>query len=406
MKTALRNLSILLSADFRLLLRMNRAIVILLSLIVCITVTIQAFVSGIVAAYANRVDSTSNLSLVEINTLSIHTTKEITRESLAEVAALDHVESVHPWFQHDLDLANSEDWPNPDVAPDVIWATTYVESRLPKIVAGEIPATGLQDGQIILPHEVSGGSVDKLVGRTVEFGYTVTQGSNQGTYATLPLEVVATYDNSVPGMDGTQPSYMTENQVIQLYGIQPPQHFTFAHVKVDSAQNAQSVQKQISDLGFSVTGSANDLSDAVGIVGTLRDADRYSLPVLAVASAIFGYFLGAVWLRQRRSAMGLLRAIGWSSRRVLVLIVAELLLLAVTCVALGLIGGIGVSQLIPHLSPEQDFLSAALKSSIPMPSPGFVLQLTGIVSAFMVLGGLLQGRRIAFSAPDDLLRER
>ena len=406
MKTSFRNLVILASADFRLLLRMNRAIIVLLSLIICVTVTIQTLVSGIVAAYATSVDSKSNLSLIELNTLSAHANREITRDTLAEVSALEHVDSVHPWFQHDLDLANSEDWPDSKVAPDVVWATTYIESRTPRIVAGQLPEEGLHDGQIILPHEVSGGSLDKLVGREIEFGYTVVQGNNRGTYATLPLKVVATYDNSVPGRDGPQPSYVTDSQLIQLYGTQPPQSFTFAYVKVDSAQNAQTTQKQLSDLGFSVTGSANDLSDAVGIVGTLRDADRYSLPILALASAVFGYFLGAVWLRQRRSAMGLLRAIGWSSRRILILVILELLCLALSCVAIGLLGGITLSQLSSHLASGQDFLSAVLKSSVPLPSISFVLQLGGIVSAFMVIGGLLQGRRIAFSAPDELLREK
>jgi hypothetical protein len=77
MKTSFRNLVILASADFRLLLRMNRAIIVLLSLIICVTVTIQTLVSGIVAAYATSVDSKSNLSLIELNTLSAHANREM-----------------------------------------------------------------------------------------------------------------------------------------------------------------------------------------------------------------------------------------------------------------------------------------------------------------------------------------
>ena len=80
--------------------------------------------------------------------------------------------------------------------------------------------------------------------------------------------------------------------------------------------------------------------------------------------------------------------------------------MALSCVAIGLLGGITLSQLSSHLASGQDFLSAVLKSSVPLPSISFVLQLGGIVSAFMVIGGLLQGRRIAFSAPDELLREK
>ena len=180
--------------------RTSRALVVMLAIVVAVCYCLQGFVVSAVRSHASNVEKHSNVSVIELSTIRPDA-RVLDGESLSEVSGLGHVVSVVPWMQHDLDLADEGDWPSPTVSPGSLWATTYFEPRLPKMIKGDRPVS-LQDDEILLPDSVPGGSLRHLYGKTVMFGYTHINGKYQGSYRTIPLKVVGIYDNSVPDKDG------------------------------------------------------------------------------------------------------------------------------------------------------------------------------------------------------------
>ena len=220
--------------------RTSRALVVMLAIVVAVCYCLQGFVVSAVRSHASNVEKHSNVSVIELSTIRPDA-RVLDGESLSEVSGLGHVVSVVPWMQHDLDLADEGDWPSPTVSPGSLWATTYFEPRLPKMIKGDRPVS-LQDDEILLPDSVPGGSLRHLYGKTVMFGYTHINGKYQGSYRTIPLKVVGIYDNSVPDKDGENPSYVSENTMDALFDGNVQESYTFAYVQVDSGDNVPLVQ--------------------------------------------------------------------------------------------------------------------------------------------------------------------
>lgn len=295
------------------LLSISRVLVVMLALIVAACYIVQTFAIRAIEGYAKEVDGQSTLSTIEINSLRPDA-KILDAESVSLVQSLEHVVQVAPWIQHDLDLSAETDWPTPDVNPGSLWATTYFEPRLPEMIKGE-RTQELDEGEIILPATVPGGDLTHLYGKKIHFGFSHVDGKFQGSYRTIELNVVGIYDNSVPDKDGETASYLSLSTMKQLFSGSLPDTYSFIYVQVDSAQNSADVQKQLAELGFSVTGAAG-VKDVVGLVGTLATIGDFVFPTVLVCALVFGLFLGLIWFKQRRQDFALFRCLGYSRMQV------------------------------------------------------------------------------------------
>ncbi len=380
--------------------RTSRALVVLLVIVIAVCYCLQGFVVGAVQAHASNVEKHSNVSVIELSTIRPDA-RVLDGESLSEVSRLKHVVSVVPWMQHDLDLADEGDWPSPTVSPGSLWATTYFEPRLPKMIEGDRPAS-LQDDEILLPDSVPGGNLRHLYGKTIMFGYTHIDGKYQGSYRTIPLKVVGIYDNSVPDKDGENPSYVSENTMNALFDGNAPESYTFAYVKVDSGDNVPVVQKKLAAMGFGVAGAAGQ-QDVTGVLATLMNIGRFMLPIVLVCSLTFGSFLSVIWMKQRKRSLALLRCLGYTAGQLGTLALIQIVQLVVAAGIVGIVLGTGLSLLLAHAVDSGDLLNLTSLDSVVF-DPVLALEMLGITGAGAVIGALPLSVKIAHSQPDALMR--
>lgn len=380
--------------------RTSRALVVLLAIVIAVCYCLQGFVVGAVQAHASNVEKHSNVSVIELSTIRPDA-RVLDGESLSEVSRLKHVVSVVPWMQHDLDLADEGDWPSPTVSPGSLWATTYFEPRLPKMIEGDRPAS-LQDDEILLPDSVPGGNLRHLYGKTIMFGYTHIDGKYQGSYRTIPLKVVGIYDNSVPDKDGENPSYVSENTMNALFDGNAPESYTFAYVKVDSGDNVPVVQKKLAAMGFGVAGAAGQ-QDVTGVLATLMNIGRFMLPIVLVCSLTFGSFLSVIWMKQRKRSLALLRCLGYTAGQLGTLALIQIVQLVVAAGIVGIVLGTGLSLLLARFVDSGDLLNLTSLDSVVF-DPVLALEMLGITGAGAVIGALPLSVKIAHSQPDALMR--
>ncbi|WP_407452416.1 ABC transporter permease [Bifidobacterium pullorum] len=380
--------------------RTSRALVVLLVIVIAVCYCLQGFVVGAIQAHASNVEKHSNVSVIELSTIRPDA-RVLDGESLSEVSRLKHVVSVVPWMQHDLDLADEGDWPSPTVSPGSLWATTYFEPRLPKMIEGDRPAS-LQDDEILLPDSVPGGNLRHLYGKTIMFGYTHIDGKYQGSYRTIPLKVVGIYDNSVPDKDGENPSYVSENTMNALFDGNAPESYTFAYVKVDSGDNVPVVQKKLAAMGFGVAGAAGQ-QDVTGVLATLMNIGRFMLPIVLVCSLTFGSFLSVIWMKQRKRSLALLRCLGYTAGQLGTLALIQIVQLVVAAGIVGIVLGTGLSLLLAHAVDSGDLLNLTSLDSVVF-DPVLALEMLGITGAGAVIGALPLSVKIAHSQPDALMR--
>lgn len=175
-------------------------------------------------------------------------------QALETIRGTEGVDRAAPWFQSFLEVPQDR-WPDADANPGGIAATPLIPARMPEVVSGSIPSGGLDPDQIVVPHEVQGGTLEQLVGETVTFTYTEVTGPQQGEPAEIELDVVASIDNEDPGTDGPQPAYMESESLwtlMQDAGQVPEDEYSRIIVSVEDTAEQDAVEERLTDEGFSV----------------------------------------------------------------------------------------------------------------------------------------------------------
>lgn len=384
----------------RYLIGSSRVIIVMLALMVATCYIIQTLAVTAISGYARNVDAHSNLSIIEVNSFQPQA-KRIDDQALSSMRKISHVVEVSPWVQHDLDIPNEEDWPSKEENPGALWATTYFEPRIPRMVKGDRKKQ-LGDGEIILPFSVGGGDLSHLLGKKIQFGFSYVDGKFQGSYRTMELTVVGLYDNSVPDKDGEAASYVSLDTMKRIYSGSFPDTYSFAYVRVDSSQNSADVQTELAARGYSVTGAAG-AEDAVGLVGTLATIGKFVLPAVLMCALVFGFFFGLIWFKQRKRDFALLRALGFGSRLIGYLACVQALAVNAISSGIGLaIGSITGFVLAKFIVPEEFPIRDLLDNAIF--DPVVAVQVVGMSALGTVVGMLPFLVYLSRVSPDNLLR--
>ena len=390
-------------------LRRQRALLALLIFSIAALLCSNGVIGAGVARYAKTVEYQSALNLIEISSAATSARQEITKETLKTVAGLPGVVGVYPWAQADLAISNSSDWPETTTNPGSIWATPLVPGLAPKVLAGEIPDSGLGNDEIALPHSVAGGTLDRLLGHQVVMEYTKIVGPGQGEPAKQAFRVVAIFDNSVPGEAGPTPSYLAPGTVEELLtnaGLAGagPMNYTTAYVRTASSSDVPQVQSALSKEGFAVSSVVTQLSSLGGLFKVLSWAAWVFGGLLVVICWAAGGAIGSVWVQQRTREVGLLKAIGWRRSRITNALMLQLalvgLLSAIGGVLIGAVLSLGVTT----------WVSARKIELLPVEAwqlPGTVVLLLPllIVPACVCLGGLRSSLRASRVDADAALRD-
>ncbi|WP_038105747.1 FtsX-like permease family protein [Tropheryma whipplei] len=394
-------------ADLRLMLSRNRPLVVILIFMVTVVLLLQTAVLTVLGHFARDLDKKSSLSLIEISSyLSGHSLRPITDDSIKKLQKMEHIEGVYPELTHDLIL---KEGPQSQQGPEVVFTRVYTPGTL-QIAKGSVPDTGPGPGEIILPQNVRGGTLDNLLGKDVDFSYTVALTPTSGTALSKRFRVIATYKSSLLYKGGPLlESYLHFSEVKALSAksvpggpssVSLPPFYPSAFIKVDSVESVPLLREALAKTGeYWVQGFA----PPVGLVGSLTILVNGGLLALIVFCVIFGFLAGSAWFRSRRKDIAVLRTTGWSRGMLFALSAVELGSLGLLGTLFGILVSIGVGQLISLLMllTGSTFLGSPF---IPLPGLDLLLGALILIPLVIILGGLPQSIRLMRTPLDNLLR--
>jgi putative ABC transport system permease protein len=221
--------------------------------------------------------------------------------------------------------------------------------------------------------------------------------------------VVAIVDNATPGQAGPQASYLdprTAAEMVKSAGTTGGLGMTYTtcYVRVAEPGLVPSVQTQLSAQGFAVSSVGEQLRSLSGLFKVLSLAGWIFGALLLLLCLAVGGAMGSAWIRQRTRELGLLKAIGWSRRRILVALMLELAAVgaggAVAGVVLGVLGSLTGTALIAGL--RLDLLPV---DPWGLPSLGLLAAAVVGVPLCVSLGGLRSALRAVDIDADDALRD-
>lgn len=400
------NLRILVRRDIPLLLRRGLGAVLVTASVLALVLAAQAVIGGGLTRLNENLTSSSALTLVEISTISPGATNTIDAKSLRDIAAVDGVERVDAWYQVPLSLA-PEQWPDSSVHAGEISATPWLPEQAPGITAGEVPSTGPGLGEIVLPQGVQGGTTDALVGQSVTLEYTRRLAQGLGELGHVTLRVVAIADNSVPGMAGPQPAYVSPEQLTNLaaeagFGLEDGVA-TRGFVKVRSSDVVPAVQQRLSSMGFGVDSVSSRMESLGGIFQLLRTVTWLFVAVAALVALVAGSSVGNMWVRSRSRDIGVLRAMGFSRADVRRTVVTELAIYGLLTGLLSVVIGAPAAWVATTVLARQNLEILPVASGQVPPWWMLLAVLVGVPMC-TVLGGLRAAMTASSSDPDEVLR--
>jgi hypothetical protein len=412
----------LLVANARQTVQRFRALLTALVVGLTLLVASAAVVGGSVAASATSLDSSSELSALELLSVAPSgTPKQLTPATVGLIRSMAGVEKVVAGGSVGSSLSYvrggtpDAEARSADGLAGVFWAMprfSWSQPPTTKTLDGRPVDADLQDGEVLLPDSYLGTDLSVLVGAELSMEYTKRTGSGQGTAATRAIRVAGVYDNHSPRRDGDSALYVSEGDFKALFaallgspGGEPPADATYTScwVKAASVADANRLARELTADGYYVSsgGGEERLPYALKLLQQVNVA-------MALLLALFGFGIGVTlagtWSQLRRWDVGLLTSLGWSSTKILRLYSAEIAsvggLVGGAAVVLGTVATVVASLLLQG----RTFMGIQIASTVVWP-PGLWLVgiLVGVPAAFL-LGGAARIIRLSHLDPDDALR--
>lgn len=360
-----------------------------------------SLVEGSVQGERERAEKVSALSLVEVGSLASQASRPIDSAALQEISGVADVERLYPWIQIPLTMEDENAWPggnNPGSLP----ATPWIPELAPTIVSGHVDSTGPEPDEIILPHLINQVEMDDLIGQDVSFGYQVETGPGQGEIHEISFKVVATADNSVSGLAGAQPAYMSY-QTLDKINISQQNFYPLVYVKVQDPQKVLDVQNSLAQMGFGVTSISEKMPQLYGLLRFIQYVSYILFAVALATSVILGFLIGAAWVRYIIKDLALMKMLGYSNKDLNFIIFGQLafcgIILAVITIVSGMIGSWAVSTWLS--SDPENFLGI---SSAALPSLGINIIILLAYPITLVLAGIIPAQKVSRVDMDSAFR--
>ncbi|USY21685.1 FtsX-like permease family protein [Nocardiopsis exhalans] len=373
--------------------------------LVCVTATVTLL------AYAQKnISGASANRSVEIDSVQSGEGVTLDDRTLSEIADLPDVEAVRPWLQEGFLLVD-QDYP-----AGVLWATPRTGYGQPPVTdhLGEEPMApdDLGDNEVILPDQASGVDLSALLGDTVEVEYTIATGPETGEPGYTEFRVVGLYDSGFGASDGPGSAYVSLSTVRELVAARQmvaPEDFGArvaypkAVVEVSEEEAVLDVQRVLAEQGFAVSSMQSLTSEVPGSVRLVQALTWVLIAAVTVYCAGTGASFGADVVRNRRKEIGLLKAVGFSRRRVSRLLRAELVSFGALTGVAGAVLGALLSGVVFAVARLAVFPELAPPPAAPLLAASTALIALPAVSLYM---GSLRQLRVATSLPaDDALRD-
>jgi putative ABC transport system permease protein len=328
----------------------------------------------------------------------------LTDDDIDTIADVDGVLRIEPATSVMTDYVQHDDGDKYQLS-----MSQFVPGMKVELASGEQVDLDADDPQLVLPESylepLDLGSAADAVGQQVSLAVTDGTGEQVTTEAT----VVGIAEPGVLTMGGAIPN---DTLVSTLYDLQttgaPDAESTrYAQASVwfdaDAGEvETQALQDRLEDAGY----TASTLEDQLGTITSVIDAIVLVLNGFAVI-ALIAAGIGIVntlfmAVQERTREVGLMKAMGLSSARVFSLFSIEAVVIGLVGSALGVLGAIGVGQLIGGVSADllPDLPGLTLIAFEPVTVAAVVLA----VMAIAFLAGTLPALRAARQDPISSLR--
>ncbi|WP_330349057.1 ABC transporter permease [Streptomyces sp. NBC_00582] len=335
-------------------------------------------------------------------------TPQLTDATAARLAELPHVESV----QHRAQVSFSVRTETGDAI--LLYATTH-RAALPPPVTGSVRKAlfPLRPGEIVVPATSQGADLGQRLGQDIEIETTRYVRPGEGVGVTRHARLVGVYDPAWQ-LDGPDAAYAADPDVVTWAADRAgePADRYLSTVGYDqltvvarAAADVPGVMKSVQSLGYPAVTLRQQLDALPGVLHLVELAGQVLLGVLGVLAFAGAVTVTGALARQRAQEIGVLKAVGFRTRSVLILLVTEMALAgavaALAGTALGaLFGAVGAALL--RRSAD---LAPYTTGRVPLPTAGTLLTLV-VLTVLVVAGGALgPARRAARMSPTDAMKD-
>ncbi|MFC8797676.1 ABC transporter permease [Promicromonospora sp. NPDC057138] len=314
----------------------------------------------------------------------------LTDDDIDTIADVDGVLSVDPAKSVMIDYVQHDGGTKYQMT-----AGGFVPGMRVELAAGDQVDLDAADPELVLPESylepLELGSAADAVGQTVALAVTDATGEQVTTDATI----VGVAEPGVGALGGAIPNDVLTNTLYDLQTTGAPEaettRYAQASVWFDVAageEAAQALQDRLEDAGY----TASTLEDQLGTLTSVIDAIVLVLNGFAVI-ALIAAGIGIVntlfmAVQERTREVGLMKAMGLSSGRVFSLFSIEAVVIGLVGSAVGVLGAIGVGQLVNGLS-----------GSLLVDLPGLTLIAFDPVSVATVVLGVMAIAFVAGTLP-------
>jgi putative ABC transport system permease protein len=368
-----------------------------------------AFVGKAADATQRRVAEGTALRTIEIRQSPQRTDlPPLTSANLAKLATIEHVGSVEPSLQASFGIKTDE------VPGALLYGTVVQNSRRPPIVASSRPAVfPLKAGEAVLPARSQGMDLRSLLGRSVPVTATRQVADGQGSPLDDEIQVVGLYDETYAD-DGPSAAYVDSALVVRWAAAKAGvpdtdflavQGYASANLVVDQADHVPATVTKVRELGFGAVALASRLTDLPASLRLLRTFAYVVLGALMLFSLVTGFVLAGSFVSSRTKELGVLKALGFSRRRILSILLTEMGIAGLVAGAAGVVLGNLASAGALALLGGTEVLDVMLPEGTGLPDPLWTIGLLVLPVAALLAGALRPACRAAALQPDVALRQ-
>lgn len=334
--------------------------------------------------------------------------RSLTQGALKRAAELRGVAEIEPVTQAEFDFKSET------VEGVFLYATTPRAALLPPVVAqSRAHLFPLSRGEAVLPASSQGSDLRPLLGKTITVGITRRIGPSLGTGASDRVTVVGLFDPSWQ-LDNPDAAYVDGDTVVRWAamraGMSPHRFLTTvgydsATVLATDSGQVGPLLHELQDQHFAASSFQQELEALPAVLELVRVVGYALVLFLVILTAFASYQVMAALARQRNREVGILKAVGFTDRRIFGLVAAEALVVAVVAAVSGLVLSVGVATAGNALLRRHGDLGTFLSPGVVFPPPTIAVVAVFAVLAVIGLGALLPAWRAARLTPAEAIRE-
>ncbi|MGI5482259.1 ABC transporter permease [Streptomyces lavendofoliae] len=360
------------------------------------------------AADADVKESSANRSITVDRPDGRPDTPQLTQGTAARLAKLPRVESVQHRAQVSFGVLTE--------AGDTVllYATTHRPALTPPVTKSvRKNLFPLRPGEIVAPAASQGVNLTPLVGQEIDIETTRYVRQGEGTGVSGHARLVGVYDPTWQ-LDNPDAAYAADATVITWAAERSgePKGSYLSTIGYDqltvvarSAADVPAVMKSVQDLGYPAITLQQQLDALPAVLEMIRVVGQVLLGVLGVLAFVGAVTVTGALSRQRAQEIGVLKAVGFRTRSVLMMLVTEMALVGAVAALIGTVLGAALGGGAAALLRGNADLAPYVKGWVLLPSAGTLLLLLGLTVLVVAMGSLAPARRAASMSPTDAMKD-